>query len=159
MFGANSGEKTVKCLRGDGIFFLYGIFDKWWVMWFGDDNVKDGLPRWLSSKESCQAGDASSIPRSGRSPGEGNGNPLQYSCLEIPWTGEAWQAIVHGVAKSGTWLLTKQQCEECMLGMGETKNSPHIALRWYVACKTKTQDQRRLSLKGAHTESTMIKLS
>ena len=41
---------------------------------------------------------------SGRSPGEGNGNPLQYSCLENPMAGGAWQATVHGVAKSGTQL-------------------------------------------------------
>ena len=40
--------------------------------------------------------------RSGRSPGEGNGNPLQYSCLENPINGGAWQAIVHGVTKSQT---------------------------------------------------------
>jgi len=44
-----------------------------------------GLPRWLSGKEStCQAGDMGSIPGLGRSPGEGNGNPFQYSCLENP---------------------------------------------------------------------------
>ena len=43
-----------------------------------------------------------SIPGSGRSPGEGNGNPLQYSCLENPMDGGAWQATVHGVAKSRT---------------------------------------------------------
>ena len=44
-----------------------------------------GLPRWLSGEESaCSAGDAGSIPGSGRSLGEGNGNPLQYSCLENP---------------------------------------------------------------------------
>ena len=48
------------------------------------------------------AGDPGSIPESGRSPGEGNGNPLQYSCLENPMDGEAWQAIVHGVTKSQT---------------------------------------------------------
>ena len=41
-------------------------------------------------------------PGSERSPGEGNGNPLQYSCLENPMDGGAWSAIVHGVAKSGT---------------------------------------------------------
>ena len=45
------------------------------------------------------AGDLCSIPGSGRSPGEGNGNPLQYSGLENPMDGEAWQATVHGVAK------------------------------------------------------------
>ena len=45
-------------------------------------------------------GDPGSIPGSGRSPGEGNGNPLQYSCLENPMDGRAWWATVHGVAKS-----------------------------------------------------------
>ena len=48
--------------------------------------------------------DSGSIPGLGRSPGEGNGNPLQYSCLENPMDREAWQAIVHRVAKSWTWL-------------------------------------------------------
>ena len=50
------------------------------------------------------AGDVSSIPGSGRSPGEGNDNPLQYSCLENPMDGEAWWATVHGVVKSRTRL-------------------------------------------------------
>ena len=49
-------------------------------------------------------GDPSSIPGSGRSPGEGNGNPLQYSCPENPMDRGAWGAIVHGVAKSRTRL-------------------------------------------------------
>ena len=49
-------------------------------------------------------GDPGSIPGLGRSPGEGNGNPLQYSCLEIPVDGEAWWATVHRVAKSQTRL-------------------------------------------------------
>ena len=44
-------------------------------------------------------GDAGSIPGSGRSPGGGNGNPLQYSCLENPTDRGVWQIIVHGVAK------------------------------------------------------------
>ena len=50
------------------------------------------------------AGDPGSIPGLGRSPGEGNGNPLQYSCLENPMDREAWQATAHGVAKSQTQL-------------------------------------------------------
>ena len=49
-------------------------------------------------------GDPGSIPGLGRSPGEGNGNPLQYSCLENPMDGGAWLATVHGVAKSWTRL-------------------------------------------------------
>ena len=52
----------------------------------------------------CNAGDLGLIPGSGRSPGEGNGNPLQYSCLENPMDGGAWWATVHGVAKSWTRL-------------------------------------------------------
>ena len=50
------------------------------------------------------AGDQGSIPGSGRSPGEGNGNPLQYSCLENPMGRGAWWVTVHGVAQSWTRL-------------------------------------------------------
>ena len=50
------------------------------------------------------AGGMSSISGSGISPGEGNGNPLQYSCLENSLDRGAWQAIVHGIAKNLTWL-------------------------------------------------------
>ena len=52
----------------------------------------------------ASAGDEGSIPGSGRSPGEGNGNPLQYSCLENPMDRGAGWAIIHGVAKSQTRL-------------------------------------------------------
>ena len=48
----------------------------------------------------CNAGNLGSIPGSGRSPGEGNSNPLQYSCLENPMDGEAWGATVHRVTKT-----------------------------------------------------------
>ena len=50
------------------------------------------------------AGDPGSIPGLGRSPGEGNGTPLQYSCLENPMDGGAWQATVQGATKSQTGL-------------------------------------------------------
>ena len=50
------------------------------------------------------AGDLGSIPGSGRSPGEGHGNPLQYSCLGNPRDRGAWQATVHGVAESDTTM-------------------------------------------------------
>ena len=54
-----------------------------------------------AGKEStCNAGDPSSIPGLGRSVGEGNGYPLEYSCLENPMDRGAWQATVNGVAKS-----------------------------------------------------------
>ena len=52
----------------------------------------------------CYAGDLGSIPGSGTYSGEGNGNPLQYSCLENSMDREDWQAIVHGVAKNQTRL-------------------------------------------------------
>ena len=55
-------------------------------------------------QSASNAGDSGFIPGSGRSPGEGNGNPLQYSCLENATDKGAWQATVHGVAKSGTGL-------------------------------------------------------
>ena len=51
-------------------------------------------------ESSCSAGDLSSIPGLGRSPGGGNGNPLQYSCLENPKDRRAWQTTDYGVAKS-----------------------------------------------------------
>ena len=58
------------------------------------------LSQWLSVKESaCNTGDLGLVPGLGRSPGGGNGNPLQSSCLEYPMDRGAWCATVHGVAK------------------------------------------------------------
>ena len=65
--------------------------------------LASGKFRCLSDKESaCQAGDTGWITGLGRSPGGGNGKPLQYSCLENPMNRGAWWATVHGVAKSRT---------------------------------------------------------
>ena len=63
------------------------------------------------------AGDLGSIPALGRSPGEGNGNPLQYSCLENPMEGGAWWATVHQVAKSQTQLsdFTHSLTQPCIM--------------------------------------------
>ena len=59
-----------------------------------------GFPGSSDSKESaCNAGNSGLIPRLGRSPGEENGYPCQYSCLENPMDRRAWRATVHGVAK------------------------------------------------------------
>ena len=64
-----------------------------------------GFPGGSEVKASaCNAVDLGPIPGSGRSPGEGNGNPFQYSCLENPMDGGAWWATVHSVAKSRTRL-------------------------------------------------------
>ena len=88
-------------------------FKKYWLK-------KIGLPwwiRWLKKKKSaCNAGDVGSIPGSGRSPGEGNGNPLQYSFLENSMDRGSWQATVPGVTKSWTrlsdWTTTSQQRQD-----------------------------------------------
>ena len=65
----------------------------------GPFRTPQGFPRGSEGKESaCNAGDLDSIPGSGRSPGEENGNQLQYSCLENPMDRGAWRAAAHGVA-------------------------------------------------------------
>ena len=69
-----------------------------------------GFPHCSAGKESaCNAGDLGSIPGSGRSPGEGNGNCLQYSCLENPMDRGAWQAADHGITRVIYDLVTKPQ--------------------------------------------------
>ena len=66
-----------------------------WEKIFANDMTDKGLPWWLSGKESaCNEGAISLIPGSGRSPGGGHGNSLQYSCLENPMDRGAWQATV-----------------------------------------------------------------
>uniref|UniRef100_A0AC11CS53 Glutathione S-transferase zeta 1 n=1 Tax=Ovis aries TaxID=9940 RepID=A0AC11CS53_SHEEP len=85
----------------------------------GKKGKKGGVVIWASSggtsgkNPPANAGDVrnlGSIPGSGRSPGEGHGNPLQYSCLEDPADRGAWWAAVHGVAKSRTRLSDVVQC-------------------------------------------------
>ena len=61
----------------------------------------------VGKKYTCNAGHASAISGSGRSPGEGNGNPPRYSCLENSMDRGAWPATVHGVARVGHVLVTK----------------------------------------------------
>ena len=68
---------------------------------FTSPHLTSDFPGGSDGKASAyNAGDQGSIPGSGRSPGEGNGNPLQYSGLENPMDGGAWQATVHGATKS-----------------------------------------------------------
>ena len=84
-----------------------------WVSWVSGKPLlplEAPYPRWCSGKEpACHAGDAGdtgSIPGSGRSPGEGNSQLLQYSCLENPMDRGAWWATVHRVASSRTERLS-----------------------------------------------------
>ena len=68
---------------------------------------KVGFPGGSAGKESaCNEGDHGSVAGSGRSPGGGHGNPLQYSCLENPMDRGPWRAAVHGVTKSQTCLMS-----------------------------------------------------
>ena len=92
-----------------------------------------GFPGGSEVKASaCNAGDLGSILGSGRSPGEGNGNPLQYSCVENPMDRGAWWATVHGVGKSRTRLRDLTLCikwitnENSLIAQGTLFN----ALRW-----------------------------
>ena len=76
------------------------------------------LPWWLSVKESaCNAGDAVSIPGRGRSLGEWNGNPLQYSCLENSMDRGAWWAIGHGITRIWHVLATKPPTTTWLQGL------------------------------------------
>ena len=96
-----------------GTFHLEALERDWLAMEYYDfgfghvelEVILRGFPGSLDGKASAyNVGDLGSSPGSGRSPGEGNGNPLQYSCLENPMDGGAWWATVHGVTKSWTRL-------------------------------------------------------
>ena len=92
------------------------------------------------------ARDMGSIPGSGRFPGEGNGNPLQYSCLENLMDREAWTATVHGATKSQIGLSAHtcisvgwvRHCEAKPLVSGEEEDQQHEAARhatgivWFI---------------------------
>ena len=75
------------------------LTDKWIKLGFFHSSVR--------KESACNAGDQGSIPGVGGFPGEGNGNPLQYSCLETLMDRGAWRATVHGVARVGYDLVTK----------------------------------------------------
>ena len=79
------------------ITFFFSYFNQ-------DSILLTSLVAQIVNNLACSAGDPGSTPGSGRSPGEGNGNPLQYSCLENSMDRGGWQAIVHRVTKSQTPL-------------------------------------------------------
>ena len=90
-----------------------------------------GFPRGSVGKESaCNAGDLGLIPGSGRAPGEGNSNPLQYSCLENSIDEGARQGTVHGIAKNQTRL-----CDYVLL-LPSTQSQPYsLTCPYTIGCK------------------------
>ena len=93
----SEGEKQIPYINAS----IWNLEIWYWWTYFSDR----GFPGGSEVKASAwNTGDPGSIPGSGRSPGEGNGTPLQYSCLENPMEGGARETTVHGVAKSQTWL-------------------------------------------------------
>ena len=95
----NINSFLLKLTRIDSFAFATEILGFW------RHYLYSGFPGGSDGKETaCNAGDLGSIPGSGRPPEEGNGNPLQYPCLENPMVRGAWQSTVHGVAKSRTRL-------------------------------------------------------
>ena len=92
---ANGGDgipaELFKILKDDAVKVLHSLCQQIWK-----------TQQWPNKESTCNAGDLGLIPGSGRFPGEGNDNPLQYSCLENLMDGRAWWATVHGVAQSQT---------------------------------------------------------
>ena len=119
-----------------------------------------GFPGSSDGKVSaCNAGDLGSIPGLGRSPGEGHGNPLQYSCLENPMDRGAWWATVHRVAKSQTRLSTERLTHintHCFISWRFIKGSSSTCVRpcgrhrglrdeWVMASALKRGKTRKVS--------------
>ena len=109
-----------------------------------------GLPRWwlvvvkIPPANARDVRDTSSVPGLGRSSGEGNSNPLQYSCLENPMDRGAWWAIVHGVSKSQTQLEQNEEVETPWAG--ELTGSPDLRV-------SLTRLQSQVSLSWGHLQA------
>ena len=99
-------------------------------------------------ESSSDAGDLGSIPGSGRSPGGGNGNPLQYSCLGNPMDRGACGVTVHGVAKSQTWLST--------LGHMRRGAKQEMGMTCYGTCKVVIYTVSLLHTNKFHSKSIFI---
>ena len=85
-------------IGGSGHMAIWRPVVRHWCCLVAPTHASDG------KESACNAGGLDSIPGLGRFPGEGNGNPLRYPCLENPMDSGAWWAKVHGVAKSRTRL-------------------------------------------------------
>ena len=122
-----------------------------------------GFPLWFSGKEfTCNVGvtgDTGSIPGLGRSPGGGQGNPLQHSCLENTMDRGTWQATIHRVSRSQTWLkwLSTHACdphhklEEFILGWFPSEAS--FESQTNKSSPTRIKALQLLGMTGQHSES------
>ena len=92
--------------RGGNLCWMLTIAQDWHssLCRLSDFNIFKGFGGSDSIESACNAGDPRSIPGSGRSPGERNVNPFQYSCLENSMDRGVWWAAVHGIIKTFTWL-------------------------------------------------------
>ena len=128
----------------------------------GTSTKDTGFPRSSVGKESaCNSGDPSSIPGLGRSVGEGNGNPLKYSCLENPMDRGAWQATVHEVTRKdimyASWKSHKEKrgriveslFKEIMIGTS-------LVVQWLRTLSSPRKGPG--SIAGQGTRSCMLKL-
>ena len=101
-------NENFQLLRGNPSipsFQIITIFQSFSVIWIKSLSIfLTAVFYWDGKEFACNTGDLGSIPGSGGSPGGGNSYPLQYSYLENSMNRGAWQATVHGVAKSWTWL-------------------------------------------------------
>ena len=104
-------------------------------MWCGQKNIWnwDFAGGWVLKNLPASAGDAGLLPGLGRSPGEGNGNPLQYSWLENPIDRGACQAIIHGVAKSPAWLSDRTRTTKYEIKQWELSSVPPAVSVSYCA--------------------------
>ena len=104
-------------VKGDQAFSHSKLSSWFFFFFFFGFVLSTGFLHSSVSKSACRAGDLTLISRSARSPGEGNGNPLQYSCLENLMDREARQATVHEVTRVGHHLATKPPpqliCDVC----------------------------------------------
>ena len=111
---------------------------------------------WDSRESAYNAGDPGSIPGSGRSPGEENGNPLQYSCLENSMDRGAWQATVHGVIKSWTKLSktnTFTFFHDCAYTEQGSVNTCQVATRLFLPLEYQPLRARTVSVMFTHSPS------
>ena len=104
-----------------------------WASCIADKFFTNFSGGWDSKAPACNAGDPDSIPGLGRCPGIGNGDPLQYSCLENPTDRGAWWDTVCGITQNQAWLSTQNHSRACW--NTDSGVSPTESLMQWVLCR------------------------